>query len=195
MVLRADARNNHARILAAATEVFADKGLHAEMKAIAERAGVAVGTLYHHFPGKDELLLAIVHEAISAAQAGADAAEALPDPVEGLGALLTTTFVIAERYGWVVEALMIGQLPSACQAVMRARGESGYHTDRIRRLVRRGVEQRVLRPDLDVNLTAALLEGVALPWIYGRLRSTRSPREAAAAVIGTVLAGAAPRAD
>ncbi len=60
---RADALQNRVRILAAARECFAADGLEASMDDIAREAGVAVGTLYHHFGTKDALLEGIVQGA------------------------------------------------------------------------------------------------------------------------------------
>jgi AcrR family transcriptional regulator len=54
--LRADARRNRERILAAATEAFAAEGSAVQMDAVAHRAGVGVGTLYRHFPTKEALI-------------------------------------------------------------------------------------------------------------------------------------------
>jgi AcrR family transcriptional regulator len=54
--MRADARRNRESILAAAREVFSKYGMEAQMDEIARRAGVGVGTLYRHFPTKDELV-------------------------------------------------------------------------------------------------------------------------------------------
>ncbi|HZC12920.1 MAG TPA: helix-turn-helix domain-containing protein [Thermoleophilaceae bacterium] len=57
---RADARRNRERILAAAREVFGQHGADSQMDEIARRAGVGVGTLYRHFPTKDELAAELV---------------------------------------------------------------------------------------------------------------------------------------
>ena len=59
--LRADARRNREKIVAAARTAFAEYGLEAQMDEIARRADVGVGTLYRHFPTKDALLRALVH--------------------------------------------------------------------------------------------------------------------------------------
>jgi AcrR family transcriptional regulator len=59
---RADAERNRARILAAARELFAERGPDASMPELAERAGVGVGTVYRAFPDKDHLLGAILAE-------------------------------------------------------------------------------------------------------------------------------------
>ncbi|MBY3988757.1 TetR/AcrR family transcriptional regulator [Rhodococcus fascians] len=58
-VMRADARENRARVLAAATDVIEQEGTTASLNQIAQRAGVGPGTLYRHFPTR-ELLLAEV---------------------------------------------------------------------------------------------------------------------------------------
>lgn len=59
---RADALRNRAAILAAARELVIDRGPDVGMDEIAAAAGVAVGTLYRHFPTKRDLIEAIVAE-------------------------------------------------------------------------------------------------------------------------------------
>lgn len=58
--VRADARRNRARILDAAEAVFAEQGASASTEAVAAHAGVAIGTVFRHFPTKPELLQAVV---------------------------------------------------------------------------------------------------------------------------------------
>jgi AcrR family transcriptional regulator len=58
--LRADAAKNRERILAAAEATFTAKGVSAPIDAVAQRAGVGVGTVYRHFPTKEALFEAIV---------------------------------------------------------------------------------------------------------------------------------------
>lgn len=58
--LRADARRNRARVLAAAQELFAAEGLSVPLSEIAARAGVGAGTVYRHFPTKEALFEAVV---------------------------------------------------------------------------------------------------------------------------------------
>jgi AcrR family transcriptional regulator len=56
---RADARRNYERVLAAATEVFAELGVTAPLDEIARRAGVGNATMYRHFPARRELVIAV----------------------------------------------------------------------------------------------------------------------------------------
>ncbi len=58
--VRADARRNRLRILEAAGDVFAENGASASTEAVAARAGVAIGTVFRHFPTKPDLLEAVV---------------------------------------------------------------------------------------------------------------------------------------
>jgi AcrR family transcriptional regulator len=58
--MRADARRNRDAVVAAAYALFAEKGTDAQMDEIARHAGVGVGTLYRHFPAKEDLLDAVI---------------------------------------------------------------------------------------------------------------------------------------
>lgn len=77
---RADARRNRARVLAAAEEVLARDGLSASMRAVAERAGVGLGTIYRHFPTQEALYQAIMVERMGRLAAEARAATTSDDP-------------------------------------------------------------------------------------------------------------------
>ncbi|MDH2428145.1 helix-turn-helix domain containing protein [Sphaerisporangium sp. TRM90804] len=57
---RRDAVANRAKIVEAAAAAFAEHGLSVDMRGVAERAGVGVGTLYRHFPTKELLLQEII---------------------------------------------------------------------------------------------------------------------------------------
>jgi AcrR family transcriptional regulator len=63
--LRRDAQRNRERILDAARELFAERGVAVTLDDIAERAGVGVGTAYRHFPNKDALLDELFEEGIN----------------------------------------------------------------------------------------------------------------------------------
>lgn len=58
---RADAARNRAAIIGAAAEVLAEQGRGADVREIARRSGVGMGTLYRHFPTKEDLLTTVVH--------------------------------------------------------------------------------------------------------------------------------------
>ena len=60
--LRADARRNREKIVAAASAAFAAGGLDAQVEDIARRAGLGVGTVYRHFPTKETLVSALAQQ-------------------------------------------------------------------------------------------------------------------------------------
>ncbi|BCB82267.1 hypothetical protein Pflav_086770 [Phytohabitans flavus] len=60
--MRADARRNYERLLAEADAVFREHGTEASLEEIARRAGVAIGTLYAHFPTRHALLESLMRD-------------------------------------------------------------------------------------------------------------------------------------
>jgi AcrR family transcriptional regulator len=80
--LRADARRNRERVLAAARTVFAEHGREAQMDDVARRAGVGVGTVYRHFPTKEALVQALALDLFEGLVRGAREALAITDPWE-----------------------------------------------------------------------------------------------------------------
>jgi AcrR family transcriptional regulator len=64
--LRADARRNRDSLLDAARQVFTERGSDASLEEIARRAGVGVGTLYRHFPTRQDLIQAVYVEEVEA---------------------------------------------------------------------------------------------------------------------------------
>jgi AcrR family transcriptional regulator len=82
--MRADAVKNRQRILEAAESIFATEGLSVPVDAVAERAGVGVGTLYRHFPTKEALFEAIVETRLCSLVEMARSYAASDDPGEAL---------------------------------------------------------------------------------------------------------------
>src|SRR6478736_3201964 len=62
--LRADAARNRARVLEVAYQTFAAEGLAVPIDEIARRAGVGAGTVYRHFPTKEDLFRAVIEDRI-----------------------------------------------------------------------------------------------------------------------------------
>jgi AcrR family transcriptional regulator len=102
--LRADARQNRARVLAAATDVLSEVGMRAPVEEIARRAGVGVGTVCRHFPTKQELVDAVLvtlYEQLlvdgHAALANPDAGEAFESYVVAQVAFQADHLALAEQ--------------------------------------------------------------------------------------------------
>ncbi len=166
---RADARANRARLIEAAHEVFRERGLGAEMKEIAERAGVGIGTIYRNFPSKDDLIAAIIGEAVARMRANLENALAIADPVEAVRAFLRGGFRISEQYGDVAMAVLEGNLPAVCKEQFK----DIDRLDMLARLVRKGIDAGSFRADLDPEIAATALIGALMPWHVQRFRRTR----------------------
>ena len=80
--LRADARRNREKVLAAARKVFSEQGVDAQIDDVARRADVGVGTVYRHFPTKEALLQALTDELFDVIAAHARAMLERDDPWE-----------------------------------------------------------------------------------------------------------------
>jgi AcrR family transcriptional regulator len=188
---RADARGNRVRVIEAAKETFAEKGIiAAEMKEIAERAGVGVGTIYRNFPNKDDLIAEIVREAVAEIEQTIATAEEYDDAIVGLREALTELFHVVERLGWLIDAVLSGQLPESVKAEVDAqqkeRDNRGFH-----RIIRRGIEQGRIRNDVNVEVVVAFLAGTLAPWNLERIRSNVPAEQLADEIVDVLLRGAA----
>jgi AcrR family transcriptional regulator len=142
--LRADAERNRRRILDAAGELFATRGLEVTMDEIAAQAGLGVGTIYRRFPNRDAVAEQLFADGLDRVVALADAALAEPDPWEGLVSLLEGVLeLMAADRG--LRALMVGPARGHVGAA-RARAAMA---PRVGELVRRAQEAGTLRGDVD----------------------------------------------
>src|SRR3954454_24218526 len=88
---RADARRNRERVIAAAAEVFAQKGLDAGVPEIARAAGVGKATVYRSFPSKEHLVAAVACERLAWITELATAALAQDDAGAALARVVVET--------------------------------------------------------------------------------------------------------
>jgi AcrR family transcriptional regulator len=97
--IRADARQNVDALLEAAKVVFAESGVDAPVRSIAERAGVGVGTFYRHFPLRSDLISAVFRREMDACVAAAIEMETVYPPGEALDRWIIryTQFVATKR--------------------------------------------------------------------------------------------------
>ena len=86
--LRADARRNRDRLLAAARDAFSEGGRTVQLADVARAAGVGVGTVYRHFPTREALLETLAREHVAELQLIAERAGAIEEPFEALSSLL-----------------------------------------------------------------------------------------------------------
>ena len=140
--LRADARRNREAVIAAAKKLFADQGLDAQMPDVAKAAKVGVGTVYRHFPTKDDLIAALVAERFERlAQKALECLE-LEDAWEGICELIRFAAQIQADDRGLCEVM--GSRPEVMDAAARAVGLPALCD----RLVKRAQRSGELRRDL-----------------------------------------------
>jgi AcrR family transcriptional regulator len=94
MPRRRDALERRARLIAAAQREFAAYGVDASLEKIAREAGVAIGTLYRHFPTRLDLLMATFRPRLQEFLAGANQALGIDDPWDGFVHYLENLFAM-----------------------------------------------------------------------------------------------------
>ncbi|MGZ4233253.1 MAG: TetR/AcrR family transcriptional regulator [Solirubrobacteraceae bacterium] len=103
--LRKDAELNRRKILDAAGELFAERGLGVTLNDVAHHAGVGVGTVYRRFPDKAQLIDELFEERLAEIHALIEQAIEDPDPWHGLTSFLEGALEIQARDRAVKELL------------------------------------------------------------------------------------------
>lgn len=144
--MRADARRNEERLLAAATAAFAEHGVDAAMEDVARRAGVGIGTLYRHFPTREALAEAVYRSQIEALCAQAEGLLASPSPAAALATWLRAVVVHGTTKRGLAEFLKTtmrgdGSTLAWCKSALTAAGDA---------LLRRAQQAGAVRPDVEI---------------------------------------------
>jgi AcrR family transcriptional regulator len=139
--LRSDARRNRERLVASARELFATEGVEVAVEQITHHAGLGMGTLYRHFPTKDDLIDAVLEDAFAEIIRLARSAAAEEDAWAGLTGFLEQTLALhAQNRG--LKDVLAARGHGAQRETMRTRVRS-----LVRELVERAQEQGTLRAD------------------------------------------------
>jgi AcrR family transcriptional regulator len=139
---RSHARRNHELLVAAAREVFAERGVEASLEEIARRAGVGTGTLYRHFATRDALVEAVFERRIGELIAVAEASAADPDGWHALVTYLEQTLEVQAGDRLLKDVFL--RSPPGTGRVEQAREELRTLLEQI---LERAREQKTLRPD------------------------------------------------
>jgi AcrR family transcriptional regulator len=155
--LRVDAQRNRERILEVAKEAFTRSGADTSLDDIAKQAGVGPGTLYRHFPTREELLVAVYRTEMEKLAAAEQKLAATLPPIDALRAwlLLFVDAVAAKQIIAPALNTLIGDPKKVFEASHAQTWEA------IRALVKRAIKSGDIRRDLDpIDLLRALI-GVA----------------------------------
>jgi AcrR family transcriptional regulator len=141
--LRADAKLNRDRILAAAAKLFAERGISVPLEEIADRAGVGVATLYRRFPTRADLAAAAFERSISRYTEAVDRALENPCPWEGFRALI---FELGELQA--NDAGMRDLLTTAFPGSSDIEKRTTEAVEKLKVLIARAQDDGSLRPDV-----------------------------------------------
>ncbi len=148
MVLRADAQRNLDRLLAAARECFAERGIDVSVDEVARRAGVGHGTAFRHFPTKDALVSAVIRKELEELIELADEALLDPDPGAGFERYFRAMAAAYGKNQGLVEGFKRCIETEQAQALLAGAA----------RLVERAQACGAVRPELDADDVLALIK-------------------------------------
>ncbi len=154
--LRADARRNRQRVMQAAAEAFAAEGLSVPLDEIARRAGVGPGTLYRHFPTKDALFEAVLHDRLQLLVDEAQALRHADDPAAALLDFIGRLVTEAALKRDLADALASGGTDLNAALMSTA----ACLRDEIRQLLVRAQDVGAIRADVAAADLMALVSGI-----------------------------------
>ncbi|WP_225842432.1 TetR/AcrR family transcriptional regulator [Streptomyces albus] len=167
---RADAQRNRDRLLAEAEAVFRQEGTDASLERIARRAGVAIGTLYGHFPSRRALIGALLRERNEALFARGRELLAGPEPGRALARWVDAMVEHATAYRGLAAVLAEGlcdqesELHTCCRELITLSGE----------LLATARADGALRREVTGADIFALMSAVA--WVRGQLPAEQADR-------------------
>lgn len=182
----------HDKILKTARRLFVQQGYTAtSMRQVAEEAGIGKATIYHHFPDKEAIILALVEENSVAVKELLQLVRAENDPRRRIRVATTSSVNFLYEFADIMRIART-EIPG-----WRNKMKSGYLTffDQYMALltdaIRNGIEQRIFRP-VDPETTARVL----MTMIQGTFAMTylgagrpQNPAESAAALLDIFFQG------
>ena len=157
--MRADARRNYDRILAAASDAIAKHGAEASLEEIARRAGVGSATLHRHFPSRQALLEAVFHDRVEALCARARELAGAAEPGSALVGWLRAVGAYAAATRGLAASLLPGVRDGAppdsdtCYAMLSDAGGELLHRAQVAGAV---------RPDVHITDLLTLVNAISL---------------------------------
>jgi len=158
---RRDARRNRERLIASARELFAAAGVDVPVEEITRSAGLGMGTLYRHFPTKDELIDAVLEDAFAEIVELAERADAEEDAWLGLTGFLEQALALHAANRGLKDMLATSEHGRERAQAMRARIRPP-----LARLIERAQTQGELRRDFTTEELPAVF------WTTGRVIET-----------------------
>lgn len=175
------------RLLRAAAELIEESGYaHASVGAVAERAGVAAGALYRHFPSKAEMFATVfraeAERELAAMLAAAGRSADFPDRLDAVIRTYATGALGNRRLAWALVYEPVDALVDAERLTYRRR-----YRDGMAELLREGVRAGAI-PEQDVELAAAAVVGAIAEALVGPLSPVAGATPPDAEIIAAIIA-------
>lgn len=160
------------RFLDEAALLFAEKGYAgADMGELARRAGVSKGSIYNYFESKEDLFLFVCNDNLSRSR---EAIYGSMDPSWDIYRQIAHIFTrgvqfISERPEFLVIYLSMTSPGMDQFAQSLARETEKFTSDHLKRELARGIEAGIVRADLDINLTAFIVNGLYIIFLASLL--------------------------
>lgn len=166
----------YSKILDAATRVFAREGFHnAKIGDVAEEAGVAHGTVYLYFGGKDDLLISIFQENLEelVEYVGSEI-EKETNAEDKLRRMISLQIELIETNSELAE-LMLVEFPQTGKFLNnRVIDDLAAYIDMIANILKEGVAEGAFDDSIDVNMVATVIyagiQGIATRWILEEMK-------------------------
>jgi AcrR family transcriptional regulator len=174
------------RLLGSAAELIADGGYAtASVAAIAERAGLAVGALYRHFPSKAELFVevfrSVAEEELSSMQAAAERYSGFSERLEAVIRTYATSALDNPHLAWALVYEPVDPLVDAERLAYRRRYRDGMAD-----LLRDGVRAGAI-PKQDVAIAAAAVVGAIAEALVGPLSPLSSKASSQNEIVAAII--------
>ncbi len=155
-------------IMGCALELFAARGFHGtSVEAIARKAGVSKGLLYHYFAGKDEILKALIQQGLTAIGSVLNTVSEIEDPYQQIAILIERTFTILdkEEHFWRLYTGLLLQ-PDVWEDFKREGRQFFQQTlEQLEGMLRR---IGIANPVVEARVFAALLDGISLHYMMDK---------------------------
>lgn len=186
-----------ARILEAAIHVFAEKGFHAaRISDIAERAGVADGTIYLYFKHKEDILLSVFEEKMDELMSELSASlENTPDPRDRIRAFARHHVYQLRKHPELAQVFQV-ELRQSRKFLREYRPEKLWdYLEMFGKMVEEGQARGLFRPDIDPFVAKwsffGSLDEISIQWVLSRKRERFNLDKAAEQVAEVILRGMA----
>ncbi len=178
---RADARRNYERLVAVARDTFATEGVSTSLEEIARKAGVGIGTLYRHFPTRQDLLESVYADDVDLVCRAADEVaslspwDALATWLHRLVVYLATKRALAEAVNFQSELFRSGRasVHEAGEKLLRRAQDAGEARqevtfDDVLRLLAGTTMIEFVDPGQCERVLDMALDGIRHQWAHDR---------------------------